>query len=141
MSQPSLRITRLDDQPTTSGFVFDVWNPLQSSYESAASFEQGMERVQALAHAVHEMWVVKDSGLPALPPPPPPVPEAEFAEFRVTARAQRSYDIRSFDSPDWTHFRGYISQAAERISGEVGYVLAPVLIPSPPLPRPQAKSA
>ncbi len=100
-----------------------------------------MERVQRIAQAVREMWVSKDPALQTLNSPPPPVDGTEFAELRVTAQAQRSYDIRSFDSPEWTHFRGYISQAAERISGEVGFVLAPSLIPAPPTPRAQAKSA
>ncbi len=93
------------------------------------------------APAAGGLWVSKDEALGTLNSPPPPVEGAEFAELRVTAQAQRSYDIRSFDSPEWTHFRGYISQAAERISGEVGFVLAPSLIPAPPAPRAQAKSA
>ncbi len=141
MSQPSLRITHFEARPEPDDYVFEVWNPMEARYEPVASFELAMERVQRLAQAVREMWVSKDTGLDMLPSPPPPVEGAEFAEFRVTAQAQRSYDIRSFDSPEWTHFRGYISQAAERISGEVGFVLAPSLIPAPPAPRMQAKSA
>ncbi len=141
MSQPSLRITHFDANPPPGDYVFDVWNPLENRYENAASFEAGMERVQRLAQAVREMWVSKDDALGGLNSPPPPVPGSEFAEFRVTAQAQRSYDIRSFDSPEWSHFRGYISQAAERISGEVGFVLAPSLKPAPPPQRAQAKSA
>ncbi len=141
MSQPSLRITHFESRVPPADYVFEVWNPLEDRYEPAASFEGAMERVQRLAQAVREMWVSKDEALSALNSPPPPQDGAEFAEFRVTAQAQRSYDIRSFDSPEWTHFRGYISQAAERISGEVGFVLAPSLIPAPPVPRMQAKSA
>jgi hypothetical protein len=141
VSQPSLRITHFEAERPPADYVFEVWNPMEGAYEKAATFEEGMERVQRLAGAVREMWVSKDARLDALPSPPPPVEGAEFAEFRVTAQAQRSYDIRSFDSPEWSHFRGYISQAAERISGEVGFVLAPSLIPAPPAPRAQAKSA
>ncbi len=141
MSQPSLRITHFEARVPPEDYVFEVWNPMVAAYESAATFETAMERVQRLAQAVREMWVSKDDRLNSLPSPPPPVDGAEFAEFRVTAQAQRSYDIRSFDSPEWSHFRGYISQAAERISGEVGFVLAPSLIPAPPSPRMQAKSA
>ena len=100
-----------------------------------------MDRVQRLAQSVREMWVSKDPALDTLDGPPEPVADTEFAEFRITAQAQRSYDIRSFDSPGWTHFRGYISQAAERISGEVGFVLAPSLVPAPPAQRMQARSA
>lgn len=141
MSQPSLRITHFEARLPPDDYVFEVWNPMGAQYEPVASFENAMERVQRLAQEVREMWVSKDERLNTLPSPPPPVEGAEFAEFRVTAQAQRSYDIRSFDSPEWTHFRGYISQAAERISGEVGFVLAPSLIPAPPTPRMQAKSA
>jgi hypothetical protein len=141
VSQPSLRITHFESRVPPEDYVFEVWNPLDATYETTATFENAMERVQRLAQAVREMWVSKDERLNTLPSPPPPVEGAEFAEFRVTAQAQRSYDIRSFDSPEWSHFRGYISQAAERISGEVGFVLAPSLIPAPPAPRVQAKSA
>jgi len=141
VSQPSLRITHFEAELPPADYVFEVWNPMEQRYEKAATFEQAMDRVQRLAGAIREMWVSKDEQLDALPSPPPPVEGTEFAEFRVTAQAQRSYDTRSFDSPEWTHFRGYISQAAERISGEVGFVLAPSLIPAPPAPRAQAKSA
>ncbi len=141
MSQPSLRITHFEAKTPPADYVFDVWNPLENSYERQPTFEEGMERVQRIAQAIREMWVSKDAALETLNSPPAPVPGEEFAEFRVTAQAQRSYDIRSFDSPEWSHFRGYISQAAERISGEVGFVLAPSLIPAPPAQRAQAKSA
>jgi hypothetical protein len=141
VSQPSLRITHFEARVPPADYVFEVWNPLDARYEETPTFEQAMERVQRVAQVVREMWVSKDERLNALPPPPPPVEGAEFAELRVTAQAQRSYDIRSFDSPEWSHFRGYISQAAERISGEVGFVLAPSLVPAPPAPRAQAKSA
>ena len=141
MSQPSLRITHFEADAPPADYVFDVWNPLEDTYERQPSFEAGMERVQRLAQAVREMWVSKDPALTTLNSPPPPVPGTEFAEVRITAQAQRSYDIRSFDSPEWSFFRGYISQAAERISGEVGFVLAPSLKPAPPAQRVQAKSA
>ncbi len=141
MSQPSLRITHFEARTPPGDYVFDVWNPLLESYEPVETFEDGLERVNRLAQAVREMWVNKDAALMTLKSPPPPVEGAEFAELKITAQAQRSYDIRSFDSPEWSHFRGYISQAAERISGEVGFVLAPSLVPAPPAPRMQAKSA
>ena len=141
MSQPSLKITHFEARVPPLDYVFEVWNPMEARYEPAPSFEDAMDRVQRLAQVTREMWVSKDEALARLPGPPAPPENTEFAEFRVTAQAQRSYDIRSFDSPEWSHFRGYISQAAERISGEVGFVLAPSLIPAPPAARMQAKSA
>lgn len=141
MSQPSLKITHYEKRQPPADFVFEVWNPAEARYEQLASLEDAMERVQRLAQTVRELWVSKDETLAAMASPPPGTANTEFAELRITAQAQRHYDIRSFDSPEWTHFRGYISQAAERICGEVGYVLAPALVPSPPKARLQAKSA
>jgi hypothetical protein len=134
-------VTHFEARQPPADYVFEVWNPTAGAYEPVATFEDGMERVQRLAQHVRELWVSKDPALDTLNGPPAPEPGAEFAEFRITAQAQRSYDIRSFDSPEWSHFRGYISQAAERISGEVGFVLAPSLKPAPPAQRLQAKSA
>ena len=139
MSQPSLRITRLEDR--SGNFAFDVWNPAKAAYEPAPSFEAALTRVSRLAQDMREMWISRDASLAALSGPPLPAAEGEFAELRVTSQAQRHYDIRSFDQPEWAHFRGYIAQAAERICGEVGYVPPAAVIPMPPTPRMQSKSA
>ncbi len=139
MSQPSLRITRQEDR--SGVFTFDVWNPTKAAYEPAPSFEAAMTQVSRLAQDMRELWISRDTALSTLSGPPMPATDAEFAELRVTAQAQRHYDIRSFDQPDWTHFRGYIAQAAERICGEVGYVPPSAVIPTPPTPRLQSKSA
>ncbi len=139
LSQPSLRITRLEDG--AEEFAFDVWNPAAAAYEPAASFEAAITRVSRLAQDMRELWISRDSKLASLSGPPAPAREGEFAELRVTSQAQRHYDIRSFDQPEWTHFRGYIAQAAERICGEVGYVPPAATIPVPPPPRMQSKSA
>ena len=142
MSQPSLKITHFEKRQPPEDFVFEVWNPLVAGYERLESLEDAMERVQRLAQQVRELWVSKDESLAGLQSPPaPPSDGTEFAEVRITAQAQRHYDVRSFDSPEWSHFRGYISQATEQICGEVGYVLAPALVPAPPKARLQAKSA
>ncbi len=139
MSQPSLRITRLENG--AEEFAFDVWNPATAAYEPVASFEAAMTRVSRLAQDMRELWISRDATLATLAGPPAPANDGEFAELRVTSQAQRHYDIRSFDQPEWTHFRGYIAQAAERIAGEVGYVPPAAAIPVPPAPRMQAKSA
>ncbi len=149
MSQPSLRITRLEDtrledtrlEDRGDQFAFEVWNPALSAYEPAVSFEAAITRVSRLAQDMRELWISRDARLAGLSGPPAPATSAEFAELRVTSQAQRHYDIRSFDQPEWTHFRGYIAQAAERICGEVGYVPPMTAIPVPPPPRMQSKSA
>ncbi len=139
MSQPSLRITRLEDG--AAEFTFDVWNPSTAAYEPARSLEAAVARVSRLAQDMRELWISRDSRLATLSGPPQPAnDDHEFAELRVTSQAQRHYDIRSFDAPEWTHFNGYIAQAAERICGEVGYVPPAAVIPVPPAPRMQSKS-
>jgi hypothetical protein len=140
VSQPSLRITHVEGNSPVGDFVFDVWNPAEARYEACASFEQGLERVGKLAHDMREMWIGKDPALAGLAPPPPVTGDAEFAELRVTSQAQRHYDIRSFDAPDWAHFRGYIAQAGERICAEVGYVVPPVKAPELHVRRAQSVS-
>jgi hypothetical protein len=140
VSQPSLRITHVDGNEPPGDYLFEVWNPVSATYESCASFEAGLERVGRLAQDMREMWISKDPALATLSPPPPVTGNAEFAELRVTAQAQRHYDIRSFDAPDWAHFRGYISQAGERICAEVGFVVAPVTAPALQIRRAQSVS-
>ncbi len=127
MSQPSLRITRLEDG--AAEFTFDVWNPSTAAYEPARSLEAAVARVSRLAQDMRELWISRDSRLATLSGPPQPAnDDHEFAE------------LRSFDAPEWTHFNGYIAQAAERICGEVGYVPPAAVIPVPPAPRMQSKS-
>ncbi len=138
MSQPSLRITHVDGKTPEGDYVFEVWSPVAGRYLTCPSFEDGLELVGKLAHDMREMWISKDPTLAGLPPPPPVVGDAEFAELRVTSQAQRHYDTRSFDAPEWAHFRGYISQAGERICAEVGYVVTPVTAPTLQTRRAQA---
>ncbi len=130
MSQPSLKITHLEGDAPEGEYVFEVWSPAAGRYMSCPSFDAGLDLVGKFAHDMREMWVNKDPVLATLKSPPPVNDDAEFAELRVTAQAQRHYDIRSFDAPDWAHFRGYISQAGERICAEVGYVVTPVTAPT-----------
>ncbi len=138
MSQPSLRITHIEGSTPEGDYVFEVWSPVAAAYVPCASFEDGLALVGKLAHDMRDMWVNKDSTLASLTSPPPVTGDAEFAELRVTSQAQRHYDIRSFDQPEWAHFRGYISQAGERICAEVGFVVTPVTAPTLQIRRAQS---
>ena len=144
MSQPSLKITHFEKRQPPRGLRL-------RSLESALGAGYERPRVAGRRHGARSApWHNRSASygfrrtsrsLASRAPPAPPSDGTEFAEVRITAQAQRHYDVRSFDSPEWTHFRGYISQATEQICGEVGYVLAPALVPAPPKARLQAKSA
>ena len=129
MSHATLRITRRDDA-TDDGYRFDVWDPMQACYEPMATLEDASRRLQALATAVRELWVARAPELDTLREPPDEDGDEEFAELRVTAQANRHYDVRSFDSPGWTHFAGYLDQVLAHVCGEVGYVVQQAVPPS-----------
>ena len=129
MSHATLRITR-DDDATGDDYRFDVWDPVQARYERLATLEEASARLQALASAVRELWIAHAPELDTLREPPDEDGDDEFAELRVTAQANRHYDVRSFDSPGWTHFAGYLDQVLAHICGEVGYVVQQSVPPS-----------
>ena len=141
MSHPSLRITHFEDRAAPADFAFEVWNPQSAIYEPVASLALALERVGRLAQEIHEMWVAKDPALAATQDPPDVTDGSEFAELRVSAQANRHYDVRSFDDTGWRHFTGYISQAAAHICGEVGYASPVLAAPDQPPLRPQSRTA
>lgn len=141
MSHPSLRITHFEGRDAPADFAFEVWNPRAAAYEPFPGLDPALERVGRLANEVHELWVAKDPALAALQDPPAIADDSEFAELRVSAQANRHYDVRSFDNTEWQHFTGYISQAAAHICGEVGYVSPILAAPEQPPLRPQSRTA
>jgi hypothetical protein len=141
MSRPSLRITHFEDRAAPADFAFEVWNPRSAAYEPLAGLDLALERVGRLAQEIHEMWVAKDPALAAMQDPPDIADGSEFAELRVSAQANRHYDVRSFDNKAWHHFTGYISQAAAHICGEVGYASPVLAAPEQPPLRRQSRTA
>ncbi len=141
MSHPSLRITHFENRAAPADFAFEVWNPRAATYEPFASLDLALKRVGRLAQEIHEMWVAKDSALAGMRDPPDVLDDSEFAELRVSAQANRHYDVRSFDNTEWRHFTGYISQAAAHICGEVGYASPVLAAPEQPPLRPQSRTA
>ena len=141
MSPPSLRITPFEDRDPPADFAFEVWNPRAAAYEPFPGLDPALERVSRLAQEIHELWVAKDSAMAALQDPPDAAGDLEFAELRVSAQANRHYDVRSFDNTGWRHFAGYISQAAAHICGEVGYASPVLSAPEQPPLRPQSRTA
>ena len=141
MSHPSLRITHFEDRDPPADFAFEVWNPRTAAYEAYPALDPALDRVGRLAGEIHELWVAKDPALAGLHDPPDVDDASEFAELRVSAQANRHYDVRSFDNTGWRHFAGYISQAAAHICGEVGYASPVLAAPAQPALRPQSRTA
>ncbi len=128
MSHATLRMTRIEDGGTEP-YRFEVWDPVAGRHEACATLEQASARLQATAAAVRELWVAQDPRLQHLHEAPLAGSDEEFAELRVTAQANRHYDVRSFDSPDWVLCPGYLDQALAHVCGEVGYVLESAVRP------------
>lgn len=122
MSRPSLKITRQDDRESPE-FLFEVWNPISASYEAMASLGDGLNRVTALAEQVRVMWVQQDPARSSLRDPPDPAEDndTEWAEFRVSAQANRVHETRNFDQPTWKKAMSRTA-AIETTCNEVGYV-------------------
>lgn len=122
MSRPSLRITRHEDRDPPGDISFTVWNPVAAGYEVVADLPEGLARVGELADAVRLMWVQRDPAVARLADAPDAAQDdaGEWAEFRVSAQANRVYETRNFDQPDWKKAmtRG---AAIETTCNEIGY--------------------
>ncbi len=129
MSHATLRITRTEEGGGEA-CRFDVWNPLEGRHEPCATLDEAKRRLQAAASAVRELWVAHDPRLSTLPEAPLADTREEFAELRVTTQANRHYDVRSFDAPDWVLCPGYLDQALAYVCGEVGYPLEKAVPPT-----------
>ena len=125
MSRPSLKITRHDDRKPPLDVSFEVWNPISASYEPVASLDHGLRRQSELAEKVRVMWVQKNQARSSLKDAPDPTEgdNTEWAEFRVSAQANRVYETRNFDQPGWKKAMNRTA-AIETICNEVGYVLS-----------------
>ncbi len=105
---------------------FEVWNPVAGIYEPAESMAAALKRLDALAETVRAMWLRQDPAEALLVDAPATDADdaVEWAEFRVGAQANRTFEMRRFDAPDWVKVRGGKAQAVEAICQEVGYLPA-----------------
>ncbi len=123
MSRPSLKITRHDDRPPPNGIAFEVWNPIIAAYEPVTSLDAGLFRVGELAEEVRVMWVQRNPAMASVKDAPDPAEEdddSEWAEFRVSAQANRVYETRNFDQTGWKKAMSR-SAAIDTVCNEVGY--------------------
>lgn len=120
---PSLRVTRSADQSQVSGLIFEVWSPFTGSYQVEASIEASMQRIDQLSRLICRMWLDRHPKLDALVdvPDPESVNPDEWAEFRVTPTAYRSYDTRRHDRHAWKRAPGLIP-ALETTCATIGCV-------------------
>ncbi len=123
-SRPSLKITRCVDEQRASRLTFEVWSPFVASYQTVASVEAGLRRIDQLARLIYQMRMQGHQKQDLLAD----VPEADrsdsgqWAEFRVSATTHRSYDTRRKDRPHWARAIGML-QAAEATCASVGCTL------------------
>lgn len=124
LSRPSLKITRHVRRGEADGFVFEVWNPFIGNYQPAHSVLDAMRRVEDLAGLIGQMWLQRHPKQSVLAD----VPDVDrtdgvkWAEFRISATAQRSYETRRFDRPGWMRATG-LNEAAETTCTKVGYAM------------------
>lgn len=123
MSRPALRITRHDTPDGLARFRFDVWNPWTGTYEPQADLPAALDQVDTLLDRVRALWVGHDSGQATLKDvPDPDLPDGlEWAEFRVSAQANRVHETRNFDRMHWRKAVGGRGGALEATCNEVGY--------------------
>ena len=123
MSRPSLRITRHDDQDPPEQIVFEVWNPLAGVYEPMHTLDAGLFRLAELVEQVRVMWVQHDPRRESLKEAPDRSEndDSEWAELRVSAQANRVYETRNFDQPDWKKAASRAG-AIRTTCDEIGYI-------------------
>ena len=113
MSRPALRITRHDAADGTASFDFEVWNPWTAAYEPQPDLPGALKQVDALLDPVQS--TLRDVPDPDLPE------DLEWAEFRVSAQANRVHETRNFDALHWRKAMGGRSGAIETTCNEVGF--------------------
>lgn len=125
MSRPALRIIRHDADNGSARFDFEVWNPWTAVYESHANLPAALHQVDALLDRVRQAWVNQDPVQSTLRDvPDPELPEdLEWAEFRVSAQANKVHETRNFDVLHWRKAMGGRTGAVETTCNEVGFRL------------------
>ncbi len=126
MSRPALRITRHDPSDANPAeapnFIFEVWDPYQGAYIGSPSLDAALQDVDALLGRIREGWVDRKalSGLADVPDPSLDE-DVEWAEFRVSAQANRVHETRNWDARHWRKAMAGRAGAVETTCNEVGY--------------------
>ncbi|MBC7799660.1 MAG: hypothetical protein H7Z10_03480 [Gemmatimonadaceae bacterium] len=123
MSRPALRITRHDADDGSARFDFEVWNPWTGAYEPQPDLPAALHHVDTLLERVRQMWVSQDPTQTTLHDAPDPdrPDDLEWAEFRVSAQANREHETRNFDALHWRKAMGGRQGAIEATCNEVGF--------------------
>jgi hypothetical protein len=123
MSRPALRIIRHDAEDGSARFDFQVWDPWAASYTPQPGLQDALHAVDEMLDRVRAMWVAQDSGQGSLHDVPDPAlpDDLEWAEFRVSAQANKVHETRNFDARHWRKAMGGRAGAVETTCNEVGY--------------------
>ncbi len=131
-ARPSLKITRHPDVAQQGDFSFEVWSPFTGSYQAVTSIEDGLRRVDQMAVLIRQMSMKhhpKRNALLDTPDADAGIPgPATWAEFRVNATSERSYDTRCFDRLLWVRAGG-MKEAAAMTFARVGYTPSEQAVP------------
>jgi hypothetical protein len=105
-------------------FAVEVWNPFAAAYQVANTVEDGLKRVEELAHLISRMWLQRHPKRDVLVdvPDAADIDRASWAEFRINATAFRSYDTRYDARTVWARATS-LTQAAATTCSRVGYKL------------------
>ncbi len=123
MSRPALRIIRHDAADGTARFEFQVWDPWTAAYTPQPGLPDALHAIDDMLDRVRQMWVTQDPAQATLADvPAPSLPEdLEWAEFRVSAQANKVHETRNFDTRHWRKAMGGRAGAVETTCNEVGY--------------------
>jgi len=123
MSRPTLRIIRHDAPDGSAKFDFQVWDPWGAAYTPQPGLPEALHTIDTMLDRVRQMWVAQDSGQSSLHDVPDPAlpDDIEWAEFRVSAQANKVHETRNFDARHWRKAMGGRAGAVETTCNEVGY--------------------
>lgn len=123
MSRPALRITRHDASDGAARFDFEVWDPWTATYAQHPDLQTALTEIDIFLDRVRALWVSQDPNQATLHdvPDPDQPDDLEWAEFRVSAQANRVHETRNFDALHWRRAMGGRQGAIEATCNEVGY--------------------
>jgi hypothetical protein len=124
LSRPSLKITRQRCGREADTFIIEVWSPFTGCYQLADTMKQAIRRVEELAELIYQMQLQEHPKRHALADTPDAntTDDLQWAEFRINASTQRSYDTRRFDRHVWIRETS-LAEATKITCAKVGYAV------------------